>query len=285
MVKKILFLDLDGTLLDDSKHITQGNHDALKRILVRGHGVVITTGRPLTSAMKQAEILGLDQPGCYLIAYNGAVIYDWSTRQEIFSKTISLEDTVHIFDMANRAGVHIQTYDDRGILVEEQCQDEALEKYSKFTQMTYRVIENVRTDLEKAPIKCLAIDWADQTKLRQIQAQIQAERSDRLDAFFSCDAYLEIVSAGINKGEAVRMLCKVLNVPVDHTVAVGDAANDIPMIEAAGIGVAMCNGTDEVKAVADDVTTRDNNHDGVAQVIDRYFDEADCRKIAPYELF
>lgn len=277
-MKKLLFLDLDGTLLDDSKQISQGNQDALKRILDCGHGVVIATGRPLPSAMKQAELLGLDQPGCYLIAYNGAVIYDWGTQQEIFSKSISFEDTVKIFDMVNKAGVHIQTYDDRDILVEAQCRDALLDRYSQSTQMTYRVIGNVRTDLEKAPMKCLAIDWENPAKLRKIQARIQEEWSDRLDAYFSCDAYLEIVPAGIHKGEAVRMLCEVLHVPIAHTMAVGDAANDIPMLEAAGIGVAMCNGTDEVKAVADDVTTRNNNQDGVAQVIERYFDESDSRE-------
>lgn len=276
MMKKLLFLDLDGTLLNDSKQITQGNRDALKRILDRGHGVVITTGRPLSSAIQQAHLLGLDKPGCYLIAYNGGLIYDWTTEQEIFSRTVSLADTFEIFDMVNLQGVHIQTYDDRDVLVEKRCDDEEVVRYCRGTLMQYRVLDDIRAGLKKEPVKCLAIDFRDQTNLIRIQDQILEKMSDRLDAFFSCDQYLEIVPLGISKGEAVRMLCRMLDVPIAHAVAVGDAANDLSMIEAAGIGVAMCNGTDEVKSAADYVTTRDHNHDGVAEVIERFFDEKDC---------
>lgn len=276
MMKKLLFLDLDGTLLNDSKQITQGNRDALKRILDRGHGVVITTGRPLSSAIQQAHLLGLDKPGCYLIAYNGGLIYDWTTEQEIFSRTVSLADTFEIFDMVNLQGVHIQTYDDRDVLVEKRCDDEEVVRYCRGTLMQYRVLDDIRAGLKKEPVKCLAIDFRDQTNLIRIQDQILEKMSDRLDAFFSCDQYLEIVPLGISKGEAVRMLCRMLDVPIAHAVAVGDAANDLSMIEAAGVGVAMCNGTDEVKSAADYVTTRDHNHDGVAEVIERFFDEKDC---------
>ncbi len=275
MDKKMLFLDLDGTLLDDSKHITQGNRDALKRILSHGHRVIITTGRPLPSALRQARLLQLDRPGCYLIACNGGLIYDWSSRREIYSRTISCEDAAHIFQLAGKLGLHIQTYDDKEILVEQCGCDEALERYSRATEMGYRVLEDIRRDLHRNPVKCLAIDWDSQIKLKQLQSQIQTQYPDRLDAFFSCDAYLEIVPKGISKGEAVRMLCQQLEVSTADAVAVGDAQNDIPMLQAAGIGVAMCNAVQEVKAAADAVTTRDNNHDGVAQVIEWYFERSD----------
>ena len=95
-----------------------------------------------------------------------------------------------------------------------------------------------------------------------------------MDCFFSCEWFLEVVPKGMNKGEAVKMLCALQNVEIENAVAAGDAANDLAMLKAAGIGVVMCNGTDEVKAVADFVTTRDNNHDGVAEIADRFFYEA-----------
>ena len=71
----------------------------------------------------------------------------------------------------------------------------------------------------------------------------------------------------------MKMLCGLLNVAIEDAVACGDAANDLAMLKTAGIGVAMCNGSDEVKAAADYITTRDNNHDGVAEAADKFFYE------------
>ena len=69
--RKALFLDLDGTLLTDDKQIPEGNREAIYRMLEQGHSVIIATGRPLVSAVLQAEKLGLTSRGCYIIAFNG----------------------------------------------------------------------------------------------------------------------------------------------------------------------------------------------------------------------
>lgn len=273
MEKRMLFMDLDGTLLDDRKEITPGNRLALDQALERGHGVIITTGRPLKSAMDQARKLGMDKPGCCLIAYNGAVIYDWAQEKQIFSRTLTYSVVYRVFDKVNPMGIHIQTYDEWTVLVEPRCDDEAVRRYCGLINMEHRVVGDVHTDLTEEPVKVLLIDYEDQTELRKVESWLRETMAEEVDCFFSCDQYLEVVPKGMSKGEAVVMLCRMMGVPVENAVAVGDAANDLSMIAMAGIGVAMANGTDEVKAIADYVTLRDNNHDGIAEVVARFFGE------------
>ena len=272
MKKRLLFLDLDGTLLNDAKEITTGNREALERTLQRGHGVIIATGRPLKSALALAKRLGLDKPGCYTIAYNGAKVYDWSKQETIFSRTHEIPPVLRVFEKANEMGEHIQTYDSLDVLVEPRGDDEAVRRYCQQVGMTFRVIDDVRTDLKEKPVKCLAINYEKKDGLLKMQEWIRTEMKE-LDCFFSCEWFLEIVPKGMNKGEAVKMLCNLLGVEIENAVAVGDAANDLAMLQAAGIGVAMINGSDEVKAAADYITVRDNNHDGVAEVADKFFYE------------
>lgn len=272
MKKRLLFLDLDGTLLNDAKQITPGNRASLERTLQRGHGVIITTGRPLKSALEQARRLGLDQPGCYVIAYNGAMVYDWSKGDTVFSRALSIPAVIKVFEKANEMGEHIQTYDSFDVLVEPRGDDEALRRYCQMVSMTHRVIKDVHTDLQEAPVKCLVINYREKAGLLKMQEWIR-ENMEQMDCFFSSEAFLEVVPKGMNKGEAVKMLCALLGVEIENAVAAGDAANDLAMLRAAGIGVAMKNATEEVKAAADYVTQLDNNHDGVAEIADRFFYE------------
>ena len=267
-------MDLDGTLLNDAKQITQGNRDALNAALERGHGVIITTGRPLKSAMDQAHKLGLDRPGCYLIAYNGAVIYDWAEQKQIFSRTLPYRAVFQTFEQANSMGLHVQTYDTWTVLVEPRCDDAAVRRYCSLIEMEFSVIEDVHKDLREEPVKCLVINFEEQKDLLKMQEWIECNMHDEVDCFFSCAQYLEVVPKGMNKGEAVKMLCQLMEVPIADAVAVGDAANDLSMIQMAGIGVAMANGTDEVKQCADYITQLDNNHDGIKEVVERFFYEA-----------
>ena len=270
MKKKLLFLDLDGTLLNDEKQITAGNRKALELALSRGHGVIITTGRPLKSAMEQARKLGLDGPGCFLIAYNGAAVYDWAQQKQIFSRALSRETVYKVFDLVKAEGEHIQTYDTWDVLVEPRCDDTALHRYCHLSGMGYRVIGDVRKDLAEPPVKCLVINYLEKTGLLRIQDRIQKELDEEADCFFSCDQYLEVVPKGMNKGQAVIRMCQMMGVEIADAVAVGDEANDLSMIQAAGVGVAMANGTDQVKAAADYITVCDNNHDGVAEVVEQF---------------
>lgn len=273
MKKRLLFMDLDGTLLNDAKEITQGNREALDRALERGHSIIITTGRPLKSAMDQAHKLDMDRPGCYLIAYNGAVIYDWGKQTQIFSRALAYPTVERTFEKANAMGIHIQTYDTWKVLVEPRCDNASVRRYCGLINMEFDVIGDVRTDLKEEPVKCLLINYQEQTQLLQMEAWIRQNMSEEVDCFFSCDQYLEVVPKGMSKGEAVKMLCQILNVPIADAVAVGDAANDLSMIQMAGIGVAMANGTPDVKQIADYITERDNNHDGVMEVVERFFSE------------
>ena len=159
MVPKCLFLDLDGTLLNDQKEVTPGNRSAMDRALRAGHRIVIASGRPLKSALIQAKRLQLDGPGCYVIAYNGAVVYDCAAQRELFRQTMDPEDLYAVFDEANRRGVYIQTYDREDVVVERHNDSEIARRYCGVINMEFRVIDDVRQDLSAPPVKALLIDF------------------------------------------------------------------------------------------------------------------------------
>ena len=274
MKRRLLFLDLDGTLLNDEKQITPGNRQALEKALQDGHGVIITTGRPLRSAMEQARNLGLDQPGCFFIAYNGALIYDWAKNAQVYKRSLPVQTVIRLFRQAEKMGVHIQTYDTWDVLVEPRCDDTEVRRYCQLIRMDFKVMENVETALQEEPVKCLAINFDRKDGLLAFQAWIRENMAEEVDCFFSCDQYMEIVPKGMSKGDAVKRLCRMLQVDIADAVAAGDAANDLTMIRTAGIGVAMANATEEVKAAAQYITKRDNNHDGIAEVVEQFFWEA-----------
>ena len=270
MEAKILFLDLDGTLLNDRKELTDGNREALAGAISRGHRAVIASGRPLKSVIIQAARLGLDGPGCYAIAYNGAVVYDFTAQRQIFRRTMAPEDLYAVFDEANRRGVYIQTYDKEDVVIEPHNDPEIAKRYCTRIQLDFRTIGDVRRDLSEMPVKALCIAFDGQERTDALRQWILETMRGRLDSYFSDKNFLEIVPAGVNKGEGILKLCELLDIPPERSVAAGDEANDVDMVRAAGIGVAMSNAIPELKAVADYVTERDNNHDGVAEIIERF---------------
>lgn len=269
MSTKALFLDLDGTLLNDRKEITPRNFDAIQKALKMGHKVIICTGRPLLSAIKQAEKLGMTGNGCYLAAFNGGILYDMGSRSVISSVSIPLPTVCAIFEEANRRGLHVQTYDHRNVLVEKYNDNENVRRYCSTILMEYRVLDSL-TDLEQPPAKILIIDYKDQASLSAFGEWVTKNYAGKLDTFFSCAAYLEVVTHGLNKGTALFELSRILGIPAADTIAAGDEANDLPMIRAAGVGVAMCNGIDEAKGAADYITVNDNNNDGIAEIIEKF---------------
>lgn len=269
MTKKALFLDIDGTLVTDDKEIPPENSRALERVLEQGHCVVISTGRPLYSAVQMARELNLTGKGNYLIAFNGGILYDIYNKKSIFRLPVPMDCVKELFMEAEKRALHIQTYDSDHVVVDRRCDDEEVRMYCSKVRMDFRILESI-DELEEEPVKLLAINMDDVKPLEEFKAWIDANMGDRVSAFFSNFQYLEIVCKGLNKGHALRQMAQILGVPVKDTVAAGDQANDVDMVAAAGTGCAMANGTDEIKKVADYVTRRDNNHAGVAEIIERF---------------
>lgn len=268
MNTRILFTDLDGTLLDDNKNITPGNQQAIDEALSLGHKIVLSTGRPLASAKIQAARLGLTREGCYAITYNGGLIYDLYRQETLFGRTIPKDLVLELFHAASARSLHIHTYTDTHIL---SCHDtEELREYSASTLLPYCIAEPSLPELTSEPYKVLAIDYRSMAPLLAYQQDILQKYSDLLDSFFSSDCFLEIVPKNINKGASVRWLCRHLGIPLEHSVAAGDAQNDISMLEAAHIGAVMCNAFPGISEHGNYITRADNNHDGVAEIIRRF---------------
>lgn len=266
---KALFLDLDGTLLNDQKEITPKNRAAIVQALKAGHQVVITTGRPLSSAIAQAEKLELTTPGCFVISYNGGVVYDMGQREVIFQQTMSLELMRKVMEEAARRGIHVQTYDEKDVLVLPENDDEEIRRYCGLIHTTFRVISSL-DEVTKEPPKVLIINYRDPKPLAAFQNWIRTWADGVLDCFFSCDNYVEIVPMGVNKGNALLRMAEQLGIPHENTICAGDSANDLAMLKAAHLGCAMANATEEVKAVSNYITTLDNNHDGIAEIIEKF---------------
>lgn len=268
MSTKILFTDLDGTLLDDKKEITPGNQKAVNEALEQGHKIVISTGRPLPSALAQAEKLGLVREGCYAITYNGAQIYDICNQKTVYAKTLPLELVNPLFEAARKTGIHIQTYDSKQILALEE--NDALKRYSSSTGLGYKIVDDIEEALQSNPYKLIAISFEEPEKLKEFQEKELKKYGDILDSFFSNDNYLEIVAKDISKGFAVNWMCEFFGIPIENSVAAGDAQNDIAMLEAAHIGAVMCNAFPGIAEHGNYLTNADNNHDGVAEIIYKF---------------
>jgi Cof subfamily protein (haloacid dehalogenase superfamily) len=263
MATKILFTDLDGTLLNDSKEISPGNQAAINEALAQGHKIVVSTGRPIASARIQIARLGLNQEGCYAITYNGGLIYDTCHQEILYSHPIPLEYVKPVFQAALSRNMHIHTYTDTHVLA---CRDTAvLRAYTATTLMTYEIDDDDLSHLVQPPYKMLAI--AEQDRLLKFQQEVLPAYAGKLHSFFSMENLLEIVPAGVDKGSGVRWLCSYLGIPIEHSVAAGDAENDISMLEAAHVGAVMCNADPGIADHGTYVTKNDNNHDGVAEII------------------
>ena len=143
--------------------------------------------------------------------------------------------------------------------------------YCKIQVLPYRIVPDVMEELKEGAPKMLALDTFHPEHIEEFRRHMAPYLEGKLDLFLSQTGYLELVPAGINKGNALRMLCSRLGVPVSRSVAAGDAENDLQMIKAAGIGVSMANGDPILKANADYVTELDNNHDGVAEILRKFF--------------
>lgn len=264
--EKILFTDLDGTLLDNEKKISDYTWNVLKSWTDAGHKLVLCSGRDINSVGSVKEYLNLDDPGVYLIGYNGGQIYDCEKKETLYKITLSLEQVRHISKTAKQLGVHCHTYTDTHIVSPRDC--EAFRYYRRVIKTPVIYSEEVTDALTDGACKCIAVEVEDHEKLEKLRMTLLPwAEEEGVSMLYSNPNYLEFFPAVSGKGASVRKLCELLGIDICFSVAAGDEQNDLSMIEAAGLGIAMANGSEEVKMAATVITMEDNNHDGLAKAL------------------
>lgn len=260
---KLIFLDLDGTLNNDEKRITEKTFSALMDTQQRGIRIALASARPSPGLFKERDILHLTEYGGILMSYNGGRIVDAATGKVLFETAMDLEQTRSILRKLEALpvtpilddGKQFFVTDKNGYKVPYECQN---------NRMECAEVSNLADFLCFAPVKILMS--VEPAILPQVKARIAAFLPKELTVVQTAPFYLEIIPASINKGQGVLDTCGALGIDPKEAMAFGDAENDIPMLRAAGLGIAMGNAAPAVKGSADYVTLS-NNDDGIAAAL------------------
>ncbi|MBD5505917.1 MAG: Cof-type HAD-IIB family hydrolase [Lachnospiraceae bacterium] len=262
---KLLFTDLDGTLLNNDSQVSDGTKAFLDDFLAAGNKLILSSGRPKDSVLEVKNNAGLTQSGILLICSNGTQIYDCDSRTTIMEKRLPLPYVPYLQEQASRYNLHIQTYREDAIV--SPTKDREITFYRRRIHLPLIISPNLAEALTEAPFKMLAISLDDFDKLESFRRSIADWAEGKIQTIYSSDMYLELFEYTAGKGNAVRFVCDHFGVPLSDAYAAGDADNDISMLEAAGCGIAMANATDKVKQSADIVTELDNDRDGLVALM------------------
>ncbi|WP_105617218.1 sugar-phosphatase [Vallitalea okinawensis] len=262
---KLIAVDMDGTLLNKDKEISKANFDMIQEAKKQGKKVVIATGRPLLGVKRHLKHLDLISDEDYVIAFNGSLVQTTKSGHIISKTTLSVEDYKELYEVSQDLGVHIHALTN-----------------SKVTTPVDNKYTHVEADINGIPIDIMPVDEIDDATtivkvmfidepelLDEIISKLPKAITDKYTILRSAPYFLEFLHKSVNKGAGVKAVAKELGFKSEEIICIGDAGNDIAMIEYAGLGVAMENAFEEVKEVASYVT-RSNDHDGVAHVIKKF---------------
>lgn len=273
---KLVALDLDGTLFDNSSRISERNLTAIRSITDKGIHVVISTGRPFEGIpFDQIKGTGIN----YAITANGSGIYEISTGKCLYENAMDEELVTPILNFLLTRDIHMDAFIGGKGYTPIQCVETAQKLTVPSSIKNYIITTRTRLD------NILQFIHENQLKIQKMTLNFYPAADGTLidretvrkflvsnpSITTVCGGYnnLEFTRADANKGVGLRKLAEILGVNPDATMAIGDTENDLAIIEAAGIGVAMGNATDAVKARADYVTTT-NTKDGVAAAIEHF---------------
>lgn len=266
-MKKIIAVDIDGTLLNSKRQITAKTKDALIKAQSLGHIVVIASGRDPFGVFPFARDLEFDKNNGLLSNFNGGRITNFQTKDVLINHPLDMDLAREILKFSQEnidMGYIIYTND--GIITNSHdtyVLDEVCQK--AFT--TYKVVENLADSLDFTINKIM---FSQDPKLIDKDAKkLKDKFFDRTAQVKSTPYFYEIMPKGIDKGRSLAEIAEYYDMDMKDVIAFGDEENDLTMIEMAGVGVVMANGTDKMKNIADFVT-KSNDEDGIAYYLETY---------------
>ncbi|MBT2736364.1 Cof-type HAD-IIB family hydrolase [Bacillus sp. ISL-7] len=262
---KMIVLDLDDTLLQDDHTISDRTKRALMDAQELGVKVVLASGRPTSAMYAIAEELRLNDFGSFILSFNGAKIINCQTGEELFSSTLSPDVVHYLYEVSRRENVWIHTYVGDQIVTEAGNQFTNIE--GEITGLEIIEVGSFVEAVSEPVVKVLMLE--DETKLADVEEKLHQELAGHLSVMRSKPFFLEFTEHGVTKGTSLSHLIQQLGIKREEVIAIGDSYNDLAMIEFAGLGVAMGNAPDDIKAKANFVTDS-NMNDGVAKVVEKF---------------
>lgn len=267
---RLIALDLDGTVFDDEKNISPRTLAALRAALDKGVVVIPATGRSLSGVPAAFR----DLPGVrYALTSNGAAVVELATGRRLVNQPFDPAVAAKVYDIIEPYGGSLAIFIGGEVYAPQQSMAEAMKNVPAnllaYVMSTRIVVDDIHDTFRQHAdeIEKFSVIYPDDATRdaawRAVAAQCEVEITSSLGH------NMEINAPGVTKGTGLLELARVLGLRRDQVMACGDSGNDLAMIRAAGLGVAMENAEPEIKAAADHITL-DNNHDGVAVAIEKF---------------
>lgn len=282
---KLLVLDLDGTLLNSRREMTERTVQVLKKVQQQGVKIALASGRPTHGVQQYASMIDLDFNDGVIISYNGAQIIDASTGKHLFERRIDPDMVAYLERQAQRTGCKLAYYQGDEVVATDITDPHIIDE-AEMNGMKLRHVNSLTEEMKV--VKDEGKPWPteiimvhdDEKILHELEKYLGKYLNGVMDTIHSNPYYLEIVGYQVGKSFAMSALVQALGLDMDKEVlAIGDGVADINMIQMAGVGIAMGNACQEVKSCAD-YTTLTNDEDGLAFAIEKAFEE---EKQAPEE--
>ena len=267
---ELIAFDMDGTLLNSQKEITPRTLAALKKAAAAGKQIALSTGRCRPELTAYTELV----PGIrYFICTSGALVYDVHEQKEIYKKPLEPELVRRLLEISKEEDLMVHLLDAESIVQTDQFESMGNYGMGVYKPMYERVV-TVWDDLYEAycaapfPVEKVNFYHRDPEARERTKERIR-EAGLPVIMVNAEKGSLELSAEGVDKGAGLQKLCEYLKLPLDKTIAVGDADNDITILQKAGLAAAMGNALPNIKKLAD-VQVSDCDHDGCAEVIEKY---------------
>lgn len=271
MPPRLIVFDIDGTLIGHDSQVSPRTLRAIQRAREQGAIIALASGRRLQAMLPFARLLEISVP---LICMNGALVVDSDTQSPLsitnLDPGIARRAVAAMHDLSRSAFVYHYSLTPPDVYYQLAPSHPAVAGYITHEKGHVRQVDDLLAQCEQA-IRVLTFGSADEVD--PVREMLEADLADDawiLPSIHLGLSHLEIYSRGVSKGRALRRLAGDLSIPLSDVMAFGDGPNDLDLLEVAGTGVAMGNGVEEAKRIADMVTAP-QDEDGIAQVLEVVF--------------